>query len=96
MTLPSPPVVDDGRQGLSPGVPPQAGSGHSRAEPEEVSALRASVPNARRCSKHEPKSHGDTLQRLRGDVICAKCGREGMYSRGNRKWGRPPRVIWFR
>jgi hypothetical protein len=34
----------DSRQ--SEGVPPQAGSGHSRAEPEEVSVVPTSVPNA--------------------------------------------------
>jgi hypothetical protein len=49
-----------------------------------------------RCSKHEPKSPDDVFRMLRGDVVCARCGRRGIKSRGNRKFGRPPRIIWLR
>lgn len=52
--------------------------------------------SARRCPKHEPVPHGDTIQRMGGRVICQRCGMEGLRSSGQRKFGRAPRIIWLR
>jgi hypothetical protein len=46
-----------------------------------------------RCAKHEPQIIEGSWGRR---VLCAKCGREGFVSRGQRKFGRPPRIVWFR
>lgn len=58
------------------------------------------------CPKHDPKPVivGDTererevilLSRWHRFMRCARCGMFGMLSNGNRRFGRGPRVIWFR
>lgn len=45
-----------------------------------------------RCRKHVPES----TDAWRGMVRCSSCGMEGQYSNGNRRVGRPRRIIWFR
>lgn len=49
-----------------------------------------------RCPKHDPQPHGDTIDHLRGRVICSRCGLEGLLSNGRPKFGRPRRIIWLR
>jgi hypothetical protein len=51
-----------------------------------------------RCRKHEPepRTGGNLLDDLAGRVRCKNCGRLGAYSNGQRKFGRPRRIIWFR
>ena len=49
----------------------------------------------RKCRKHDPEPDGGLLEQIRGDVRCRNCGMEGRYSNGQRKFGRPRRVIWF-
>ena len=53
---------------------------------------------AQRCPKHEPEARkgGTLLDYLAGRVQCKNCGRLGAYSNGQRKFGRPRRIIWFR
>ncbi len=50
-----------------------------------------------RCRKHEPVPlpNGNLIDQLAGKVVCANCGLRGQYSNGRRKFGRPPRVIWW-
>jgi hypothetical protein len=47
----------------------------------------------RRCAKHVPECVTDGL---RVSVRCANCGMTGSYSNGQRKFGRPRRIIWHR
>lgn len=52
---------------------------------------------SKRCRKHEPEWRSDNLlDQLAGKVRCKNCGMLGSYSNGQRKFGRPRRVIWFR
>lgn len=50
----------------------------------------------KRCPKHEPTSVGNLIEQLRGDVVCTNCGRKGRRSNGDRKYGRPARILWER
>jgi hypothetical protein len=51
----------------------------------------------RRCRKHEPEWRSDNLlDQLAGKVRCKNCGMDGCLSNGQRRFGRPRRVIWFR
>jgi hypothetical protein len=50
----------------------------------------------KRCPKHEPRPLGDTIEQMRGRIICARCGMEGLRSNGSRAFGRPARIIWLR
>lgn len=75
------------------------GTGLAGPEGLEPSGLHPSggIPRAvKRCPKHEPIPPLGLIERLRGDVMCAKCGMRGAYSNGQRKFGRPRRIIWFR
>lgn len=48
------------------------------------------------CRKHDPEPTGDWMRQAQGHVVCKLCGREGRRSNGQRRYGRPARIIWFR
>ena len=48
-----------------------------------------------RC-KHEPEEQSAIDAFFGRAFRCKNCGMEGMYSNGQRKIGRPRRIIWLR